>query len=141
MIDVFAIQSPPVVEPNLLGFIFLSLMGLIGVLLVIRTSAFLLTYFGQWIRDRRPKLVPRPRECPRCAQPVGRFERTNSFAKVLLGGWACPRCGSEFDQLNNIRIARAWNANLRDLELRSAQEAKASRRDDDRSPVQRMLDE
>jgi ribosomal protein S27AE len=141
MIDVFANQSPGVVELTLLGWILLSVLVLATSLLVTRSSMFLLMYFGQWFKGGRPKVFPRPRECPRCGQPVGRFERINSIAKVLLGGWACPRCGSEFDQLNNTRIARAWNANLRDLEERSALEAKESRREDSRSPVQRMLDE
>ncbi len=125
----------------MLSLIFAFVIVLVSGWLLIRGIFFLLKYSEQWINHARPKVFPRPRECPRCEQPIGRFERLNSVRELLLGGWTCPKCGSEFDQLDNIRIARAWNAHLRDLSKRSRRADIDRGRKDGRTPVERLIDE
>ena len=122
--------------------IIVALVGsLILVGLILRGGMFLLKYSEQWANHARPRVFPRPTECPRCEQPVGRFERLRSFSELVLGGWTCPRCGSEFDQLDNIRLARAWNANLRDLEQRATNEKSIRSSDDTATPVQKLFED
>jgi len=117
------------------------LLGTFAALLVLRGTIFLVMYSERWMTYGRPKVFPRPRKCPRCDNRIGRFDRPRSLRQLLLGGWSCRACGSEFDQLNNCRIARAWNAHLRDLTDRSEREAVLEASRDPRSPVQKVIDE
>src|SRR5215218_1053009 len=121
--------------------IFTFLVTILLVFMAFRGLVFSLMYVGQWIRYRRPKIFPRPSICPRCELPLGRFQSPKSLKEFFLGGWTCRKCGSEFDQLDNIRIARAWNAHLRDNESRSLEARIDEAVGDDRSPVERMFEE
>ena len=111
-----------------------------GVLLV-RGTLFMIKYSEEWIKNGRPTVFPRPKRCPRCDRRIRRSERMRSFTEVFLGGWSCPGCGSEFDQLDNVRVARAWNASLRDLKKREREVRLLNRATDDRTPVERLFDD
>lgn len=104
-------------------FILLLLFLIVSVLsvlwLLIRGTSFGLNYWKEYLNGAQPSVFPRPRECSRCDGALPLFTRLRSFREFLLGGWTCPTCESEFDQLGNIRVARAWNANLRDLKART----------------------
>ena len=121
--------------------ILVFLAALVALALLIRSTVFLVKYTQEWIGNARPEVFPRPTRCPRCHQRLGRFERMRTFAEVLFGGWSCPGCGSEFDQLDNIRLARAWNAHLRDAKKRLRTEGHHRSMEDDRTPVERLIDE
>ena len=126
----------------MLELILFFVLALIASWVLIRGTVFWIKYSEEWIRNSRwPSVFPRLVDCPRCERPIGRLARSRSFREVLLGGWTCPKCGSEFDQLDNIRIARAWNAHLRDFEQRSLNEAAVRDRNDKRSPVERLFEE
>ncbi|HKP70697.1 MAG TPA: hypothetical protein VJV05_15525 [Pyrinomonadaceae bacterium] len=117
------------------------ILAFIVTILAIRGTVFLLKYTAAWMTDRRPEVFPRPTRCPRCTQSIGRFERLRSFREVVLGGWTCPGCGSEFDQLDNALVARAWNAHLRDAKNRLRLEDQLEAAHDTRSPVEKLLDD
>ena len=125
----------------MLSVIFAFLIALLLVWIGVRGSVFSLMYVGQWIRYRRPNIFPRPTVCPRCELPRGRFQSPKSLKEVVLGGWTCRGCGSEFDPLDNIRIARAWNAHLRDNETRSLKARGDEATRDERSPVELLFEE
>ena len=114
---------------------------MVAAVLLIRSMLFSFKYLGEWIRNSRPSVFPRPNRCPRCEREITRFDRMRSFRNIVLGGWSCPGCGSEFDQLDYIQIARAWNAHLHDFEKRDRKKELENSKSDDRTPVQRLLDE
>ena len=116
------------------------LLFILGVVTV-RGTVFLAVYFREWWRDSRPKVFPRPAFCPRCERPIVKFGRLRSFQQLLFGGWSCVGCGSEFDQLDKVRVARAWNAHLIDHDRRSRSDEEISKRNDSRTPVERLIDD
>lgn len=100
---------------NVLIFIFTAA----GAWLALRFVAFAIKYSEQAAKGSRPKLLAWNRYCPRCEQTVKRFDRVFSVKELLFGGWTCPQCGTEFDQVNEVRIARSIDAHLRDPVSRS----------------------
>ena len=116
-------------------------LGILSALLLLRTLIFAVIYFERWITYGRPSVFPRPRQCPRCGNRIVWLDSLRTVRHALIGGWSCRSCGSQFDQLNNCRIARAWNAHLRDLKDRSTRQAALEESRDSRSPVQRIIDE
>lgn len=116
-------------------------LGVLSGLLLLRTLTFALFYFERWITYGRPNVFPRPKDCPRCGNRIVWSDSLRTVRHALIGGWTCRSCGSEFDQLNNCRIARAWNANLRDLKDRSLREVVLNESRDTRSPVEKIIDE
>jgi hypothetical protein len=114
---------------------------LVATFLLLRGSAFAIKYLEQWSSEARPHVFPRPSRCSRCGQHLGRMSRLRTFNQWVLGGWTCPGCGSEFDQLDRILIARAWNAHLRDSKARMRREDLIETARDGKSPVQKLFDE
>lgn len=125
---------------------FLTLLALVLLVLVtliiVRGSAFVIKYSEAWAKQgKRPKVLPRPSKCPRCGQRLRRFERILGIRNLVVGGWTCPGCGSEFDLLDNVKTAHAWNASLRDAETRRKAEIRRERENDGRTPVQKLFDD
>lgn len=109
--------------------------------LLIRGAVFSIKYLVYKARGNRSPVFPLPSECCRCDQPLPYFSNLMSFRHVVLGGWACPSCGSEFDQLGNVKKARAWGANIRDLKKRRGTRKVRRVEDEQKSPIERVFEE
>lgn len=116
------------------------LLIFVGLLVLLRLSIFGIKYSEQAIRGFRPKVLSWNRFCTRCEQEIGRFECVFSVKELLLGGWSCPRCGSEFDQVNELRIPHSIDAHLRDPVARSHGRKRRSLQSG-KSPVERIIEE
>ena len=115
--------------------------AMVAAIVVMRGTVFLVKYLREWMRNSRPEIFARASRCPRCDQRLRAFERLRSLRGIVLGGWTCPGCGSEFDQFDSIQVAHAWNANLRDFKKRARTKELTDSIEDGRSPVQRLFDD
>ena len=116
-------------------------LGSLAALLMLRGAIFLVMYCERSITYGCPKVFPLPKRCPRCDSPIRWMDSLRTLRNVLLGGWSCRYCGSEFDQLNDCRVARSWNVHLRDVRERSHLQTLKEESLDPRSPVQKIIDE
>lgn len=123
----------------------LALIEAVGFVLlvwaIIRAVSVLIKYSNELAKGNRPSLFPRTIDCERCDKQIAKSKRLKSFRDYLFGGWACPNCGSEYDQLNNLRIARAHDGHLRDSRRRARHLRVNVATPDDRTPVERLIDE
>ncbi len=71
---------------------------------VIRVLAHLSAYSNERAKGRRPAIFPKTSYCERCEKNIPRTKRLKSVGDHLFGGWACPKCGSEYDLLGNVRV-------------------------------------
>jgi len=42
------------------------------------------------------------RYCAKCHVKLPFFRRPHNFRQFLIGGWICPKCGSELDREGNL---------------------------------------
>jgi hypothetical protein len=116
----------------------ITLLFVITTWILIRVGFHLFRYAEQMARGNSPILFRSVKTCERCNTELPRFSKKVSAKQLFIGGWTCPHCGSEFDQLNNVTVARAFGAHLRD--------SKTPRLDrtenwNDKSPIERVFDE
>ena len=114
---------------------------LIGLWLLIRGVGYSLKYFE--VRARGVTLGPfgRNSRCSRCDRSIPFFSRRRSVRELVFGGWTCPKCGSEIDQLGIVRLARARDEHLRDFSKRDRVKQIVEEAKDGRSPIERVIDE
>lgn len=121
--------------------ILVLIVGAVAAVLLLRGTILLVMYLVARLRNSRGDILLSPSQCSRCDRPIGRFEGVRTFHELLLGGWTCPGCGSEFDQLGDVRVARSINAHLRDRRDRADREALRDSMADDRTPVEKLFED
>jgi hypothetical protein len=109
--------------------------------LLLRGAVYLLKFSEEFVKGNRPSFLSRIQNCPRCEAKLKPFTRKVSFKQLLFGGWTCPECGSEFDQMNNVRVARAFDAHLMDFRARKRHGKSLPGASDDKSPIERVFEE
>lgn len=120
----------------LIGFV-----GLICLIVLVRLIVQTLRYSEYRMKGENIAFFDTSTKCVRCETPVSVTTVRRTPKQVLFGGWSCPRCGSEFDQLGTIRVARSYDAHLRDIKRREEAFEFPTSNEDGLSPVQRLLDE
>lgn len=119
--------------------ILLLLVLLVVVWILIRSLSVGIKYYEETVKGERPTNFFSPKPCERCGKLTSWTARLTSFRQSLLGGWTCPACGSEYDQVGNLRIARSLDAHLRDARTRSKK--RKTLRIDESTPVEKVIDE
>gem|GEM_PF-5570626 len=119
----------------------LVLLGILSTWVMLR----LVIYFIKWSEERTKgndlPFIARDRFCARCDRKVARSKRLISWNEIIFGGWSCPYCGSEYDQVGQLSFARADVAHLRGS--RNHQHIPDTVLDhvNDKTPVERLIDE
>lgn len=121
--------------------IFATVIGTLLLWLLLRSIIYLVKFSDDWAKGNRPNFLTSRLTCERCETRVSRGERIRSFREYFLGGWTCPNCGSEYDQIDNLRFARSHDEHLRDLKKRDSKKRKVETLNDGKSRVQRLIDE
>ncbi|MBK6751289.1 MAG: hypothetical protein IPG67_15155 [Acidobacteria bacterium] len=108
---------------------------------VIRVLAHLSAYSNERAKGSRPAIFPKTSFCERCEKNIPRTKRLKSVGDHLFGGWACPKCGSEYDLLGNVRVARSHDGHLRDSQRRAKRKRKTDVSFHAETPTGRSIDE
>lgn len=108
---------------------------------VLRGLVHLISYTNAVAKGGRPDFFPNTSYCDRCEKNIPRTKRLKSFQDRIFGGWACPKCGSEFDTLGNVRVARSHDGHLRDSRRRARRKKIAILSEDNKTPLERLIDE
>lgn len=113
----------------------------LGLWAVLRGLMHLISYTNAVAKGGRPKLFPNTSYCERCEKDIPRTKRLKSLNDRVFGGWACPKCGSEYDTLGNVRVARSHDGHLRDSRRRAKRKRIPVLSEDNKTPVERLIDE
>ena len=123
----------------MIEWILLLLVSLVLVWILIRSTLIALKYYEATLKGERPGNIFAVKACERCGKFTSWTARLTSCKEFLLGGWTCPRCMSEYDQIGNVLVARSLDAHLRDAKSRSKTRKRLS--NDDRSPIEKVIDQ